>query len=90
MYGLHPNLNPCARQQFLGPQDLATINAKLAHYVVTAWALVTEWYMCKGQPVHVHLTKCYKRGLCHTPGLTFWLTVGWDTSCTTTLLIGTC
>ena len=43
-----------------------------------------------GKPVHVHLTEFYNRGVRQTPGLTCWPTVGWDTSCTTTLVIGTC
>ena len=31
----------------------------------------------------------YKRGACHALGLTFQLAVGWDTSWTATLAIGT-
>ena len=40
--------------------------------------------------MHVHPTKIYyKRGAHHTLVLTFQLAVGWDTSCTTTLPVGT-
>ena len=51
--------------------------------------LPTDWSTCTLQPVQACPTKIYKRGACCTPGLTFWLTMGWDTLCTTKLPIGT-
>ena len=50
-------------------------------------ALVTDQSVCVcvcGQPAHACSYKIYKRGMQHTPRLTFRLTMGWNTLCNIT------
>ena len=52
-----------------------------SHLVMGVGACVDAMHVCPTQIL-------YKRGVHHTPMLTFQLTMGWDTSCTTRLPMG--
>ena len=52
-------------------------------------SIATDHGTCMGRP-HPTRYVCYSLDDAPHPRAHFWLTVGWDTSCTTTLPIGTC
>ena len=85
----------------LGSTILLALLLGNGHQACRAWLLMLQhlvspchlhepsnghvWGNCACPP-HQHF---YKRDVHHIPRLTFWLTVGWDISCTTALPIST-